>query len=91
MKFRQQHVIDRFIVDFCSIEDSLIIEVDGQIHDEQIEYDADRTKILEQYGYQVLRFRNEEIFEDIENVTSQISNALKSPPLGGRGAGDRKV
>lgn len=48
IKFRQQHVIDRFIVDFCSLEYGLVIEVDGSIHDTRKEADEERTKILEQ-------------------------------------------
>ncbi|MBI9099626.1 MAG: endonuclease domain-containing protein [Spirochaetaceae bacterium] len=80
IKFRQQHVIEKFIVDFCSIKSSLIIEVDGNIHDDQKEYDEDRTRILESQGYTVIRFKNVEVLKDIDDVLLRINAALKSPP-----------
>jgi type I restriction enzyme M protein len=79
IKFRQQHVIDNFIADFCSIEGCLIIEVDGDIHDDQKIADEKRTHILETYGYTVIRFKNDEVLNQTENVLNQISNLLKSP------------
>jgi len=93
VKFRQQHVINKFIVDFCSIQSALIIEVDGKIHDRQIEEDSERTKILEHEGYSVIRFSNDEILNDIEKVVSTIKKQIEKspseapiPPLGGWGA-----
>ena len=72
VKFRRQHIVDKFIVDFCSIKSALIIEVDGNIHDGQVDADAERTMILEERGYRVIRFKNEEIFDDIERVIGVI-------------------
>ncbi len=74
IKFRQQHIIDNFIVDFCSINAGLIIEVDGEIHDQQQEADAERTKILESYGYKVIRFSNQEILENLDKVILNIQD-----------------
>jgi len=86
VKFRQQHVINKFIVDFCSIQSALIIEIDGKIHDRQGEEDTDRTKILEKEGYTVIRFSNDEILSDIEKVISIIKNQSKKSPSGDLGA-----
>src|SRR4051812_15603413 len=57
-KFRRQHTIDRFIVDFFCTEARLVIEVDGIIHDDQQEADQLRTEFLENLGLRVLRFTN---------------------------------
>ncbi len=84
IKFRQQHVINKFIVDFCSIKSALIIEVDGKIHENQKEADAKRTRILEKEGYRVIRFTNEEIFYEIDTVLKKIKEATQPPEGGGR-------
>ena len=55
-KFRRQAPIDRYIVDFCCVDERLIIELDGSQHLEQEEYDKERTKYLESLGYKVVRF-----------------------------------
>ncbi len=82
IKFRQQYVINKFIVDFCSIKSALIIEVDGKIHINQKEADAERTIILEQEGYKVIRFNNKEILNDIDKVLNKIKEACPQPPKG---------
>ena len=82
IKFRQQHIINKFIVDFCSIEKALIIEVDGKIHEQQKEADTQRSKILEKEGYRVIRFTNEEVINNIDFVIYRIKEALQKPPLG---------
>ena len=87
VKFRQQHIINKFIVDFCSIEKALIIEVDGEIHEKQKEADEQRTKILENEGYTVIRFTNEEVLNSLDSVLSKIKNVASQPapqsPKGG--------
>ncbi len=89
-KFRQQHLIDDFIVDFVCLSKKLIIEVDGKIHDEQIDKDQERTEILNKLGYKVIRFKNEEVIGNIDTVVSMIKKELKSAPLSfGKGSGDR--
>ncbi len=75
-KFRRQHPIDRFIVDFYCPEHRLIIEVDGPSHTspEQIEYDKARTEWLNDNGYQLIRFWNEQVYDSIEPVLESILN-----------------
>lgn len=83
-KFRRQHVIGNYIVDFVCLDKMLIIEVDGKIHDAQKEYDIARTKDLESVGFSVLRFSNEEVFGNIDAVVEKIKKELseKVLPLG---------
>ncbi len=81
IKFRQQHIINKFIVDFCSIKSALIIEVDGKIHINQKEADAERTRILEQEGYKVIRFTNKEVLTDINKVLNTIKEASRHPKV----------
>jgi len=76
-KFRQQHLIADFIVDFVCLTKKLIIEVDGKIHDSQKEQDQQRTDILNKLGYKVIRFKNEEVLGDIDNVLSKIKKELE--------------
>ncbi len=89
-KFRRQHVIDEFIVDFVCLSKNLIIEVDGGYHDNSLQQEADamRTEILNEFGYKVIRFKNEEVIGAIDTVLQRIEEALQSlPPSGGtRGA-----
>nr|WP_273568281.1 DUF559 domain-containing protein [Maribacter sp. Hal144] len=83
-KFRRQHPISEYIVDFVCLEKELIIEVDGEIHEHQLDKDSERQLILEQKkGYKVIRFSNEEVLHDIEKVISKIEAKLNSPSLGG--------
>jgi very-short-patch-repair endonuclease len=56
LKFRRQHPVGRFVLDFYCPACKLVVEVDGDVHDEQQERDAARTRVLEAYGYCVLRF-----------------------------------
>ena len=72
LHFRRQQIIDGFIVDFYCHTASLVIEVDGKIHEQQIEYDLERDKILSARGLHLLRFKNEEITEKIDQVLMQI-------------------
>ena len=80
VKFRRQHIIGSNTVDFVSLETKLVIEVDGKIHLDKKEYDAERTKELESVGFSVIRFTNEEITNDIENVISKIKLKLEEFP-----------
>lgn len=82
VKFRQQHLIEDFIVDFVCLSKKLIIEVDGKIHEPQVKKDAERTKRLRSKGYKVFRFKNEEVIVNIEQVVSKIENELKVLPSG---------
>ena len=84
VKFRREHIIDQFIVDFLCIQKNLIIEVDGKYHLEKEQQEADemRTQILEDLGFKVIRFTNEEVLGDIDGVVVQIEKVLKSLPDG---------
>ncbi len=74
--FRRQQIIDRFIVDFVCLSKKLVVEADGDIHDYQQEEDNARTERLNELGYTVVRFRNEEILSDIDTVISEIKREL---------------
>ncbi len=66
VKFRRQHPIDRYIVDFVALQNKLIVEVDGGYHDDpaQQHYDTVRAKALNDIGFEVIRFTNEEVNKD---------------------------
>ena len=67
----------RFIVaDFFCKEAKLIIELDGYIHDARKEYDDSRDKIVKLYGYRVIRFTNDEVYENIDEVITKILIAI---------------
>ncbi|HEY9082312.1 MAG TPA: class I tRNA ligase family protein, partial [Vicingaceae bacterium] len=77
-KFRRQHIIDEFIVDFVCLSKNLVIEIDGGYHNEPEVKQADevRTEILNSLGFKVIRFTNEEVINDIENLLLTIKNEL---------------
>lgn len=80
-KFRRQHLIGNYIVDFVCLESRLVVEVDGDYHNtpEQIELDNARTLELEQkHLFKVIRFTNEEVKNDIDSVLSKIKTELNS-------------
>ncbi len=79
-KFRRQHPIDSFIADFVCLDKMLIIEVDGDIHDLQKEEDQKRTDRLSELGYEVIRFKNEEVLADTGNVIDKIISVLENRP-----------
>jgi len=75
-KFRRQHQIENYIVDFICMEQKLIIELDGGQHAEQQSYDEKRTEFLESEGNKVIRFWNNEVLTNIEGVLSVIGEAV---------------
>jgi Uncharacterized protein conserved in bacteria len=77
-KFRRQHPIESFIVDFYCHQAKLVIEIDGGYHNisDQKEYDSDRSFEIEKYGLRVIRFSNEDILENIEFVIKRIEQNL---------------
>ncbi len=77
LRFRRQHAIERFIVDFYCRRAYLIIEVDGPIHQYTAKEDAVRQDFLESKGLKVLRFRNEEVLENCDDVIEQIEGTLR--------------
>ena len=74
LKFRRQHPLEYFIADFYCHEKCLVVEVDGSIHNEadNILYDTDRTSVLNDLGITVIRFRNERVLENIDEVLIEI-------------------
>lgn len=79
LKFRRQHIIDRYIVDFVCLEKRIIIELDGCQHKREKDqnYDKNRSKYLEELGFTVLRFWNNEVNNNLNGVMLKIESALK--------------
>jgi very-short-patch-repair endonuclease len=79
LKFRRQHPLDKFIADFYCHEKKLVIEVDGSVHDSQEakEYDEGRTYELKELGITIIRFRNEEVLENIGEVLKRIREVIE--------------
>lgn len=78
VKFRRQHPVLDFIADFFCIEKNLIIEVDGDYHqsEEQTEHDNQRSDRLYERGYYVLRFKNEDIINNTQEVLERIKEII---------------
>jgi len=76
LKFRRQHVIAPYIVDFYCHELGLVIELDGSQHgaDDAIEYDAERTKFLEALGFRVVRYWNYDVLNSTEMISDDLWN-----------------
>ena len=92
IKFRRQHIIGKFIVDFVCLEKKVIIEFDGGHHTSQKERDKERDGWLEREGYKVLRFWNNELMGNIEGALAKVLEACCSPspqPLSPQGRGDK--
>jgi 5-methyltetrahydrofolate--homocysteine methyltransferase len=88
-KFRRQHIIGDYIADFICLKENLIIEVDGLIHQlpENKINDEERTAWLNEQGYRVIRFTNDNVLYSLELTLNKILQELKAPPLGAGGAG----
>ena len=80
VKFRRQHGIGRYIVDFYCAELSLVIEIDGDSHfsTEGKEKDTKRDAFIEALGIKVLRFTNEEVMKQTESVLERLFNLVRS-------------
>ncbi|MDR2685614.1 MAG: DUF559 domain-containing protein [Rickettsiales bacterium] len=76
-KFRRQHPIGKYFVDFVCLERNLIIELDGDAHAETIEYDNERTDFLEQAGYKVIRIPNNYIVSELDGVILHLKEILE--------------
>ncbi len=91
LKFRRQHPIGPFYADFACVSQHLVVEVDGGYHDEVVESDLDRQSYLQQCGWTVLRFTDEEVEQDAEVVARAIAQSLgveyEFRPRSGTGAG----
>ena len=84
-KFRRQHVIGDYIADFVCLSHHLVVEVDGEYHDdeEQKQIDQERTDYLNSVGFDVIRFTNNQILFDTDEVLNKIRLSLKASPTGG--------
>lgn len=88
IKFYRQHPIryeyqnreSFFIADFFTHQNKVIIELDGPIHEYRIPYDDERTHILSLQGYNIIRFKNEEVLTDIASVLQRIKSAARWVP-----------
>ena len=76
--FRRQHPIGPYIADFCSTSSKIVIELDGGDHLTQEIYDNRRSAYLEEHGYRVLRFWNDEVLKDMDIVLQTILEELNS-------------
>ncbi len=88
LKFKRQKPIGRYIVDFVCLEQRLIVEIDGGQHAEQKSYDDLRTEWLNQQGFKVLRFWNNEVMHQLENVLEKIRCTLSPDPSPTSGRGE---
>ncbi|HWP93495.1 MAG TPA: endonuclease domain-containing protein [Thermodesulfobacteriota bacterium] len=77
-KFRRQHPIGPYIVDFACLEKRLIVEVDGGQHSERVVYDEERSEWLESQGFRILRFWDNEVLTSVDVVKEVIAEALNS-------------
>lgn len=88
LKFRRQHPIDIYIADFYCHEARLVIEIDGEIHKSQTDYDDGREAEIEKYNLKLIRFSNDEVMSEIDMVINRIRAIIKdrisSPPWGSR-------
>ena len=76
LHFRRQQVIDGFIVNFFCAQARLVIEVDGKVHNRQLEYDRRRDGILSRRGLRVLRFTNRQVMGDLTRVLDAIRRTV---------------
>ena len=92
-RFTRQAIIGSYIIDFAAPSSNFAIEIDGDTHGHQVEYDAARTAFIERQGYRVIRFTNSDVLGNVGGVLTAIADALASPtpppprpsPRGGRG------
>ena len=82
-KFRRQHSIGGYILDFYCAKKRLIIEIDGAIHESvsHKEYDKLRDKYFEELDYKVLRFKNTEVKNNLKKVINKVKNLCNGSPL----------
>ena len=80
VRFNRQVGIGPFIADFASRSARLVIEVDGGQHGEDTAADAQRTQVIESYGYRVIRFWNNDVIGNLEGVVVEIENLIGALP-----------
>jgi very-short-patch-repair endonuclease len=79
-KFRRQHSIDRYVVDFVTLNGKLIVEVDGVTHDRptEIARDETRSRLLEACGFMIVRVSNTDVYDNLEGVLEMIERTLRA-------------
>jgi very-short-patch-repair endonuclease len=78
LHFRRQQVVHGYFADFYCHQQEMIVEVDGDVHDFQKEYDAEREAYLISLGFHIVRFRNEEVMKNLNGVLKKIVEMCKS-------------
>lgn len=91
LKITQQKPLLQFIADFYIASKKIVIEIDGEIHQQQKEYDIGRSEELEKYGIQVIRFSNQEIIKTPKEVVKKLQKKLQSPLTRGLGGFDYQI
>ena len=79
LRFRRQHPVGQFVLDFYCSQHKLVVELDGAVHEGRAEEDAARTAYLAIQGYRVIRFSNEAIAADLPAVLERIAAACSEP------------
>ncbi|MDD2744339.1 MAG: endonuclease domain-containing protein [Rhodocyclaceae bacterium] len=91
VKFRRQHPFNNYVLDFVCLEKKLVVELDGGQHSEAVAKDEARTRELSDAGFRVIRFWNNQVFQETEAVIETImlalaeTHPLPGPPLEGEG------
>ena len=76
LKFRRQHPIEPYIVDFYCASEKIAIELDGRTHDDQQDYDRSRTDFISAQGVKLIRFSNDEVLANLDGVLEAIAEAV---------------
>lgn len=79
-RFRRQHPIGPYITDFACVDQALVIELDGGQHQDQLEYDHQRSLFLAARSWRVLRFWNNDVLSNLDGVLATIVDALGTLP-----------
>jgi very-short-patch-repair endonuclease len=81
LKFKRQHGIDPYVVDYYCSEKNLVIEIDGDVHDfpDQIKKDRLRSEYLRKRGLEVVRYNNRDVLENLKSVLHDLYNRIMSP------------
>ena len=74
--FRRQQIIAGFIVDFYCHKAALVVEVDGDIHDLQLDEDARRETVLRELGLRIVRFKNDDVIKNLSSVVEKIRELI---------------
>ena len=73
LRFRRQHPVGPYIADFYCASAKLVIELDGVSHDERATYDGRRTRFMESRGLRVIRFTDNEVVQDVDDVVYRVA------------------